>query len=223
MRNAVCLDFCPSVDYNCIEDIYPKRMSVECSFPHTAEVLLPPTSLINMRELRSFEILSEEKFAEIYQAFWKKLYGVAYNLLRDKTLAQEVVQDVFVKLWVNKEKITQVENAEAYLSKALRNKIYDHFDSDQCRKKHHQLALENFSEECEAVDDAMVFDEGMHVINEELKKMPATTRAIFRMSRFHKFTNDEIAAKTALSSKAVEYHITQAIKKLRTRLAIFLS
>ena len=176
-----------------------------------------------MVEKRSFEILSEEKFSEIYQVFWKRLYCVSYNHLRDQSLAQEMVQDVFVKLWLNRKEIRQVENTEAYLLRALRNKIYDHFDSVACRKKHHQLALENFSEECDALDDIIVYNEGMSMVDEELKKMPPKTQTVFKLSRFHKYTNDEIAAKTQLSSKAVEYHITQAVKRLRTRLAIFLS
>lgn len=176
-----------------------------------------------MGDIRSFEILSEEKFAEIYRAFWKKLYGVSYSLLRDKTLAQESVQDVFVKLWLNRNEIKHVENTEAYLLKALRNKIYDHFDSVECRKKHYKFALENFSEERHDVDDILVFNEGMNVIGEELKKMPRKTQTVFRLSKFHRYTNEEIAAKTHLSPKAVEYHITQAVKKLRIRLAIFLS
>jgi RNA polymerase sigma-70 factor (ECF subfamily) len=176
-----------------------------------------------MGEKKSFEVLTEEKFAEIYQAFWKKLYCVSYNHLRDKALAQEIVQDVFVKLWLNRSEIRQVENTEAYLLRSLRNKIYDHFDSVACRKKHYKLATENFSEESDAVDDIVVFNEGMSVISEELKKMPKKTQMVFRLSKFHRYSNDEIAAKTRLSSKAVEYHITQAIKKLRIRLAIFLS
>ena len=139
-----------------------------------------------MGEIRSFEILSEEKFAEIYQAFWKKLYSVAYSHLRDKALAQELVQDVFVKLWLNRDNIKPVENAEAYLLTAIRNKIYDHFDSVACRKKHYQRALEDFSEERHAVDDIVIFNEGMNVIFDELKKMPEKTEAVFRLSKFHK-------------------------------------
>jgi RNA polymerase sigma-70 factor (family 1) len=176
-----------------------------------------------MEEKRSFGILSEEEFAEIYQVFWKKLYCTANNLLRDKTLAQEIVQDVFVKLWLNRNEIRQVENAQSYLLRALRNKIYDHYDNVACRKKHYKIALENFSEERNDVDDIIAFNEGMSLIGEELKKMPKKTQTVFRLSKFQKYSNDEIAVKTQLSSKAVEYHITQAIKKLRIRLAIFLS
>jgi RNA polymerase sigma-70 factor (family 1) len=184
---------------------------------------LPKKNRFNMAEIKSFEILSDAKFAEIYQTFWKKMYGVACNHLRDRGLAQELVQDVFVKLWFNRKEIKQVENTEAYLLRALRNKIYDHFDSVACRQKHHTIATANFSEEIYAVDDMMVFKEGMSVIGEELRKMPKKTQIVFRLSKFHRYTNDEIAVKTQLSSKAVEYHITQAIKKLRIRLALFLS
>jgi RNA polymerase sigma-70 factor (family 1) len=176
-----------------------------------------------MAEKMSFEGLTEQKFAQIYQALWKKLYCIGYNHLRDKSLSQELVQDVFVKLWLNRNEVKNVQDVEAYLSRALRNKIYDHFDSIACRKKHTQNALENFTEERCEVDETMVFNEGLSVMGEELKKMPRKTQMIFRLSRFSKYSNDEIAIKTQLSSKAVEYHISQAVKKLRVRLGIFLS
>ena len=177
----------------------------------------------NMVEKRSFESLTEETFSELYQVLWKKLYCVGYSHVRDKTLAQELVQDVFVKLWLNRNDISKVENAEAYLLRALRNKVYDHFDSVTCRKKHHDIALEHFVDRRDDVNDIIVFNEGMSIVNEELRKMPEKTRTVFQMSKFYKYTNDEIAVKMQLSSKAVEYHITQALKRVRTRLAIFLS
>lgn len=176
-----------------------------------------------MTEKMSFEVLTEQKFAQVYKAMWKKLYCVGYNHLHDKSLAQELVQDVFVKLWLNRNQVRNVEDVEAYLSRALRNKIYDYFDSVACRKKHTQRALENFSEEQETLDEAMVFNEGLSIVGQELKKMPKKTQIVFRLSRFSNHSNDEIAAKTQLSAKAVEYHIAQALKKLRTRLTIFLS
>jgi RNA polymerase sigma-70 factor (family 1) len=172
---------------------------------------------------RGFEILSEEEFSEIYRAFWQKLYGMSYNYVRDKTVAQELVQDVFVKLWVKRNEIRHIEDAEAYLFRCLRNTIYDHFDSVARNKKHATYSLEKFSEELYTVDETSVFNEGMSVVREELEKMPKKTRMIFRMSKFGQYSNDEIASKMQLSAKAVEYHITQAVKKLRIRLAIFLS
>ncbi len=176
-----------------------------------------------MAEKISFGILTEQKFQQIYQALWKKLYAIGYNHLRDKTLAQELVQDVFVKMWLNRTKLKQVDDVEAYLATALRNKVYDYFDSVACRRRHIRNAFRDFSEERYTVDDTMVFNEGLSVVVEELKKMPRKTQKVFRLSRFSKYSNEEIATKMRLSGKSVEYHLSQAVKKLRVRLAIFLS
>lgn len=172
---------------------------------------------------RSLKVLSEEEFAEIYRAFWQRLYSTAYNYVRDKATAQELVQEVFVKLWLKRDEITQIENAEAYLFRCLRNKVYDHFDRVTCHKKLSKHTLENYSEERYVVDETVAFNEAMSAISEELDKMPEKTRTIFRMSKFGRHTNDEIATEMHISGKAVEYHITQALKKLRIRLAVFLS
>lgn len=172
---------------------------------------------------RGFKVLSDKEFAEIYRTFWSKLYGRGYSYVRDKTIAQELVQDVFVKLWLKRNEITQIEDVEAYLFRCLRNKIYDHYDSVACKRKLSKQALENFSEEQYAVDETIAFNETMSVISAELDKMPEKTRMIFTMSKFGMYTNDEIATEMQLSGKAVEYHITQAVKKLRVRLSVFLS
>jgi RNA polymerase sigma-70 factor (family 1) len=172
---------------------------------------------------RGFNVSSEAEFAKIYRAFWRKLYGMAYNLVRDKATAQELVQDVFVKLWFKKDELAHIADAEAYLFRCLRNKVYDHFDSVASTKRLSQNVLKNFSEEQYAVDETIAFNEAMEVITEELEKMPEKTRVIFRMSKFGRYTNDEIASEMHLSAKSVEYHITQAVKKLRVRLAVFQS
>jgi RNA polymerase sigma-70 factor (family 1) len=172
---------------------------------------------------RGFEILSEEKFSEIYRALWKKMYGMSYTYVHDKTIAQELVQDVFVKLWLKRSEIKQIEDAEAYLFTCLRNKIYDHFESVARNGQLTKYPVEKFSEKLYALDETLVFTEGMSLVSEELEKMPEKTRVIFRMSKFGGYSNDEIASEMHLSGKAVEYHITQAVKKLRVRLAVFLS
>jgi len=148
---------------------------------------------------------------------------MSYNYVRDKTIAKELVQDVFVKLWLKRDQVSHIEDPEAYLLRCLRNRIYDHYES---AARGRRLGAEAFSESSRKVytmEEDVVFNEGMSVIDEELEKMPEKTRMIFRMSKFDQYSNDEIASTMHLSGKAVEYHITQAVKKLRVRLALFLS
>ncbi len=69
------------------------------------------------------------EFAEIYDIFWGKLYSVAYNYFRDKTMAQELVQDVFVNLWVKRAELSCIQDLGAYLFRCMKNRIYDQFDT----------------------------------------------------------------------------------------------
>ncbi len=172
-----------------------------------------------------FEILSEKEFSRIYRSFWKRLYGVSYNFVRDKIVASELVQDVFVKLWLKRDQITHIDDAEAYLLRCLRNRIYDHFDSVARTRSRSMFAPEEIPLEDKAytADEEAVFDEGMSLVTRELERMPEKTRVIFQMSKFGAYSNDEIAVKMHLSGKAVEYHISQAVKKLRVLLAFYLS
>lgn len=167
----------------------------------------------------SFHIIDERKFKETYSRLWKRLYAIAYNCVRDKAAAQELVQELFVTLWNKKDSLSHVIDLDAYLFKSIRHRIYEHFKkvAAQQRLKDHSRKI--FTEEIHPVEEAIDYDETLSVINEELDKLPATTRTIFRMSKFERYTNKEIANEMHLSAKAVEYHITQALKKLRIRLS----
>lgn len=163
--------------------------------------------------------MTEEEFSEIYKIFWKRLYGLAYNYFRDKATSQELVQEVFIKLWVKRDELAEVKDMEAYLFRCMKNKIYDEYDkiASQEKVKKHTLAI--YKEATYAMEEGMAYEETLALINKELEKLPLTTQRIFRMSKFQRYTNNEIASELQLSAKAVEYHITQALKKLRIRLS----
>jgi RNA polymerase sigma-70 factor (ECF subfamily) len=158
------------------------------------------------------------EFEEIYDLFWAKLYSLAYNYFRDKTTAQELVQDVFVNFWMKRENLGHVEDLSAYLFRSMKNRIYDHFDKIASQEKLVRQARQTFSEETHTTEEAVAYDETLELLNSEIDKLPDTTKTIFRLSRFDRYTNEEIASRLHVSGKAVEYHISQALKKLRLRL-----
>lgn len=162
--------------------------------------------------------MTEKEFERIYNSLWAKLYSVAYNYFRDKTTAQEIVQEVFVNLWVKRDLLQGVQDLDAYLFKSVKNKIYDQFDKIACQERlSKQLALQ-IKEESETTKETVEYEETLERINHEIDRLPDTTKEIFRLSRFDKYSNDEIAGRMHLSGKAVEYHITRALKRLRLRL-----
>ena len=162
--------------------------------------------------------MTEKDFEKAYNSFWSKLYCVAYNYFRDKTTAQEVVQDVFVNLWMKRDSVHEIVDLESYLFKALRNKIYDQFDKIASQEKLKQHIALQVTETTDSTKEDIEYTETWELINQEIDLLPAKTKEIFRLSRFGQYSNNEIADNLHLSGKAVEYHITRALKRLRLRL-----
>lgn len=162
--------------------------------------------------------MTEKDFEKVYNSLWSKLYCVAYNYYRDKTTAQEIVQDVFVNLWLKRDSTSQIVDLESYLFRSVKNKIYDHFDKIACQEKLRQQIALQVVEETDSTKEDIEYAETLELINHEIDLLPAKTKRIFRLSRFGQYTNDEIAGRLHLSGKAVEYHITRALKRLRLRL-----
>ncbi|WP_276366675.1 RNA polymerase sigma-70 factor [Chryseolinea sp. H1M3-3] len=161
--------------------------------------------------------MTEKDFERIYNSLWSRLYSVAYNYFRDKTMAQEVIQDVFVNLWLKRDSFNEIVDLEAYLFRSVKNKIYDQFDKIACQEKLCKQISLQVCEEADTTEQEVEYAETLELINHEIERLPDTTKRIFRLSRFDRYTNDEIAGQLHLSGKAVEYHITRALKRLRLR------
>ena len=165
-------------------------------------------------EILKPDSLSEEAFEEIYSTFWSKLYGLAYNYFRDKTTAEELVQDVFVHFWIKRNELSHVTDMRAYLFKSMKNRIYDEFDKIVVREKLIKNVTLKTNAEIHSTEETVAFEDTLALLNKEIAKLPPTTQTIFRLSRFDRYTNEEIASRLHVSAKAVEYHITVALKKL---------
>lgn len=171
-----------------------------------------------LRVKGGFNTNAEKTFEEIYNALWKTLYSVALNYIHDTAAAQEVVQDVFVNLWVKRERLQSVDDIRPFAMRAIRNRIYDHFDKVSVQQRYIHRVAQSETHSVNATQEQVEYEETFSLIDTEIDRLPHTTRTVFRLSRFDKFTNEEIATQLQLSVKSVEYHVTQALKKLRVRL-----
>ena len=161
-------------------------------------------------------------FEQLYNALWSRLYSIAYNYVRDKATAQEIVQEVFIKLWLKKADLQEVTDIHAFAIRAVQFRIYDFFDKRKVETKYAQQVVERGEVTITNTHHLAEYNEALEVIEREINELPNTTRSVFRMSRFEQLSNREIASKLKISLKSVEYHITQSLKHLRLRLRSFL-
>lgn len=160
-----------------------------------------------------------------YETFFKEHYGTlcrfAYTFLKDIDDAEEVVQNTFVKLWNEKEKINISTSMKSYLYSSVRNACLNqkkHIEIRETYKQDNQRLLgegENLEQEIEA-------NELKDKINDVIKKLPQQRRKVFTMSRFDGLKYKEIAEKLNISPKTVENHMGLTMKFLKNELKDYL-
>ncbi|ACT92036.1 RNA polymerase sigma-70 factor [Dyadobacter fermentans] len=164
---------------------------------------------------------NEAAFRKIYEKFWSPLYAVAYNHLRERMVAEEMVQELFTKLWLKRDQLNIHTSLQAYLYKAIRHLIYDHIDKQQVRQRVHEEMLSQGSEASYMTEETLDFQELQVRLAQAVDQLPQPAQAVFKMSRQEYLSPKEIAGRLNVSSKAVEYHLTRALRILRLRLKDF--
>ena len=175
--------------------------------------------------VKSLKNGSHTAFTCLYNRYAKQVFNFS-KLYVSVEVSEEIVQDVFIKLWFNRSQISIDKNFEGYLFIITRNHIFD-----QCRKNknsnYFMLSLLS-AFEYQSDDDLegeLCSAELKEIIEGLIENLPPRCKEVFYLSRYEQLTNAEIANKLGISKKTVEAAITRALKYLKEHLLliIFLS
>jgi RNA polymerase sigma-70 factor (ECF subfamily) len=161
----------------------------------------------------------QNAFKEIYKRYRPKLYIYAFNIINDKDVCEDIIQEVFVDLWTRK-KETEIENLSAYLYKAVRFQIFKQFRKKKLTDKH----IEEFDEFLSGynLEEHIEFKELYYCVENIIAKLPEQRRIIFQLSRDEGLTAKEIAKTLNISEQTVRNQIYTALKKIRTSIKLLL-
>lgn len=162
-----------------------------------------------------------ESFNKIFRRFYAPLVRFCCRFVTDEDVAAEIVQDLFVKLWMNREKLSINTSFESYLLRAVRNGAITYINKE---RSHAETHLKVYSEQTESVDPSEELQSKNleSTYQEVLATMPEKRREVFLASRFDGLKYAEIAEKLGISVKTVEAHMSAAIKQLREGLRDFI-
>ncbi len=162
-------------------------------------------------------------YRSLYDVYYPKLLHIAKSYVANKQDAEEIVQDVFVKIWKKKQAIEVNTNINGYIYQITRNACIDFL-----RAAKNRLSMQNNMEQLEAALNfyALSDDSASHILEKELKHqiltaieaLPDKCKSIFIKSRMEGLKNIEISKELNISKKTVEGHISKAIKHLRMHL-----
>ena len=171
----------------------------------------------------------ESAFEAIYKMFAPRLYYFVYEYIPQKDISENIVQEALMALWNKKDELTVGTNLGAYLFTVAKNnclyklreikyrqRIFDYGQISESELEANYWALESL--------ETTRFNETEieQIIENTLEQLPPQCRAVFNLSRFEGKKNREIAEELNISVKAVEGHITKALKVFRITLKDYL-
>lgn len=156
-----------------------------------------------------------DAFHELYKRYWDRVFAVCLNRVGDQTLAEDLVQDIFLSIWLHKD-LEKVLNIEAYLFQAVKFSVIKNFHkaSRESTLDPSQIGLLDgmLDMSMEDVIHSKILQE---LIFQEVERLPERTKLIFIYSRLENLSSLEIAERLDISPRTVENQISNALRFLR--------
>lgn len=157
----------------------------------------------------------QKVFNNIFEAYYAPLCRYCARIVYDPLIAEEIVQDLFCKIWVKREEIEINSSLKAYLYKAALNHAINYLEHIKTEEKYRQFIGFNVNESLDYPLDILNEEDVKRVLSLALHQMPEKRRMIFEMSRNEDMRYQEIADKLNISVKTVESQMARALEYLR--------
>ena len=160
----------------------------------------------------------EKAFGFVFHHYRQRIYSYAFHLFGNGGLADELVQDVFMKVWLSRDKVRHVLRFDSWLFTIARNQVFDTLKllakEDSARKQMASLP----HPESITVEDQLLTKENERRLQEALSRLSPQQKLIFTMSRHQGMKHEEIATRLNISRNTVKTHLVHALKALRDTL-----
>lgn len=159
------------------------------------------------------------QFESLFRSSYVSLVRYARTLLKDQDTSEEIVQDLFFRIWQDREKLKIESSLNGYLFRAVHNRCLHWIEHKRIVDRHAAEMAAREDENTENPDDMIRYRELQEKIAQILERLPERCGRIFCMNRFEGLKYTEIAEKMSVSVKTVEANMGRALKEFRKALA----
>lgn len=163
---------------------------------------------------------SYKAFQLVYDEYADRLYSFVLRQLRNRTLAQDIVQDTFMRLWINRKQLNCFGNLHGLIYAIAKYRVIDHF-----RQQMAQVEFVEFVGQCNerqtdiSPEDIMLYDEFLEHLAAAKSKLTPRERQVYELSRERYMSVAEISGQLGISEQTVKNHLTTALRILRNELS----
>jgi RNA polymerase sigma-70 factor (ECF subfamily) len=162
---------------------------------------------------------SKEAFRTLFDRYGLRIHRFALGYLKSDHDAEELVQEVFLKLWDKRESLDSSKNTKGFIFKIAVNAIYDFIRRKNIQKAFQEFAIQNPANSDETWHE-VVYNDMLAQMNQLISQMPEQRQKVFKLSREDGLSNDEISQKLGLSKRTIENQLYRATAFLKKNLPL---
>ena len=176
----------------------------------------------NNNEFSVLRLINETAFEKVFKLYYKSLHAYAFTFTKETVTAEEIVQNVFFKIWKNNSHLPMDNFLKSYLYRAVHNESLNYIKHEKV-KSSFQAAYSVYCYFTDADASELVIATELEVaIQKSIDQLSTQCRLIFQMSRFEQLKYQQIATQLNISIKTVENQMGKALKVLRQKLVEYL-
>lgn len=164
----------------------------------------------------------ENAFAWIFETHRQRLFTYLLRITKSVVVAEDILVDVFMKLWIGQKMLTRIENLEGFLHKVAYNKAMNFFSTTVRHARLQQVYAQRISDQPErTLEDWVIDEECRRILHDAVNQLPTRRKLIYTLSREQGLTHDEIAHALNLSRNTVKNSIMTATRSISEYLRKF--
>lgn len=161
---------------------------------------------------------SEYAFAIIFDRYRPRVYRAALAFLKNASAAEEVVQEVFLRVWQKRKELGQVNYLNSFIRTIAHNLMVDLFRKSVLERQYIK-AMETENSTIDDTDHRVRTGESLTLLQDAIAALPDRQRAVYEMARIQGYSQDKIAAELSISKNTVKVHMNAALRSIRAYLA----
>ncbi|MBF4494172.1 sigma-70 family RNA polymerase sigma factor [Flavobacterium sp. MR2016-29] len=165
---------------------------------------------------------SELAFTQLYNQYKNIVFSTALKITKSKILAEEAVQDVFLKIWQNHENLAEIASIENYLFIVSRNHIFDMIKKI-ARETSLISEIEHINTSSNDTDTIIKDDQYNVILNQIVEQLPFQQQKIYKMAKWDGLSHQKIGEDLGISTETVKKHMALALKFVRHKISPYMN
>ena len=167
--------------------------------------------------LRSNSRDNEQEFRELFNSYRVKVYGYALKILKSETEAEDVLQDVFLKLWLH-ENIGEIENFEGYIKVMTRNHVFKVLRRQNLECATQNLLKAEWTESHNETEESLLLNDSQLILKEAIEQLPPKQKLVYNLCKIQGLKYEAAAKVLSISPLTVKTHMQHSLRFLRNYL-----